>query len=532
MRGRGMKYRDLFSDLFHLSYGRKSVLALIFVILLFSSSFAFTPVSSSVASDDVRSLIKKAAKLTRNGSFAEAEALLRQAVALDPNRSDAKLELAYVLVKERRLLEAFNLCMPIVESERSNSHAFAVMGATLLTAGRFREARGFFNSSVRLNSREHLAWAGLGLLDFYENNVDQSVDRLTRALIIKNDEPDYLFAAAQSAGRAERFKEAADKYERFLFVTSGIESDRRERIKGLVHFLRQLSHTGKLYMPGGSDETTVPFELVGDRPIIELKINDKSEPLKFVLDTGSGISVISDETARRLKVKPITKGGYAKGIGGDGRFEIVYGLLKKVAIGDVSLKNVPVYLRKFHNPGQQVDGYIGLALISKFLTTIDYGQKTFSLTKRSDDTREFEKNDDLSLPLRLTSSGFLSGEVQLEGVDSILNFIVDTGASISVISNRVAKADGISPFVNDEKMRVIGSAGITDDVASFLLPRITFGNHTRTSIMAVALDLDIINEASGFEQAGILGGNFLKNYRLTFDFKNSKVVFESIKAEN
>jgi hypothetical protein len=42
--------------------------------------------------------------------------------------------------------------------------------------------------------------------------------------------------------------------------------------------------------------------------------------------------------------------------------------------------------------------------------------------------------------------------------------------------------------------------------------------------------LDIINETSGFEQAGILGGNFLKNYRLTFDFKNSRVTFEPVSS--
>jgi hypothetical protein len=51
---------------------------------------------------------------------------------------------------------------------------------------------------------------------------------------------------------------------------------------------------------------------------------------------------------------------------------------------------------------------------------------------------------------------------------------------------------------------------------------VSFGKHSRTSITAIALDLDMINEASGFEQAGILGGNFLRNYRMTFDFKNSK----------
>ena len=77
-------------------------------------------------------------------------------------------------------------------------------------------------------------------------------------------------------------------------------------------------------------------------------------------------------------------------------------------------------------------------------------------------------------------------------------------------------------------MRVIGSAGVTEDVPSFLLPRVSFGTHTCESITAIALDLDMINEASGFEQAGILGGNFLRNYRMTFDFKNSKVIFVPI----
>jgi len=77
-------------------------------------------------------------------------------------------------------------------------------------------------------------------------------------------------------------------------------------------------------------------------------------------------------------------------------------------------------------------------------------------------------------------------------------------------------------------MRVSGAAGVTENVPLFLLPRISFGNHSRESITAVALDLNIINETSGFQQAGILGGNFLINYRLTFDFGNSKVIFEPV----
>jgi predicted aspartyl protease len=307
-----------------------------------------------------------------------------------------------------------------------------------------------------------------------------------------------------------------------------MDTDRRERIKGLISFLNFLGTKTSLYDTAGAEQTSVPFQLIGNRPVIKVKINDSDDYLNFVLDTGSGISVISDATAKRLGIGRVTKGGFAKGIGGDGKFEIVYGFLREVAVGDVDIRNVPVYIRKFHTTNENIDGYIGLSLISKFLTTIDYGKLTFDLQKKGTLLAADAIETNVSLPLRLTSSGFLSGEVKLEGIDNPLNFIVDTGASVSVISDDLADMQEVSRYVQTEKMRVIGSAGVTEDVPSFMLPRVTFGSHSRESVSAIALDLDLINEASGFQQAGILGGNFLRNYRLTFDFKNSKVIFVPI----
>ena len=45
----------------------------------------------------------------------------------------------------------------------------------------------------------------------------------------------------------------------------------------------------------------------------------------FLLDTGSGMSVISDEAARRVGVRAVARVGAARGIGGNGRFDIVTG---------------------------------------------------------------------------------------------------------------------------------------------------------------------------------------------------------------
>jgi tetratricopeptide (TPR) repeat protein/predicted aspartyl protease len=499
------------------------------LVAVAASVSAFGGDVQQVNGDDFRTLLKQGEKFVRRGEYIEAEKVYKRAVEINPAHSGAKLKLASVYLKQRRLSEAYDLSFLVAKAEPSNSNAFAVLGATLLSAGRFPEARKIFLNALRLNKKEALAWAGYGMLDFYENRILDSLSSLREAVFYDSDQPDYYFALAQVSARAEQYKEAADAYNRFLFVSRSTDDDRRARIKGLINFLRFLGQKKTLYVTAGEAETSVPIQVIGNRPVIELRVNDRKQALRFVLDTGSGISVISDQTAKKLGIEPITRGGYAKGIGGDGRFEIVYGFLKEVEIGDVGIKNVPVYIRKFHSTGDQVDGYIGLSLISKFLTTIDYGALTFSLTKKAADIAS--NAESISLPLRLTSSGFLSGEVQLEGIQEPLNFIVDTGASISVISDTVANTDGISSFVKHEKMRVVGSAGITDDVPSFLLPRVSFGSHSRNSITAIALDLDTINEASGFEQAGILGGNFLRNYRMTFDFKNSKVTFVPISQE-
>lgn len=512
----------------NLSKVRFRSLTALFCILLAVPAFGIDDVQQIV--EDPKQLIKKGDKLFRRGDFVGAESHFKRAIASLPNDSTAKLKLAFVYVKMRRLVDAYDLGFPIAKAEPKNSYAFAVVGATLLSAGRFLDARALFISAIRLNRSEALAWAGLGMLDFYENNIEESLANLQEAVFHEPMEGDYVYALAQVSARSEKYKEAAQAYEDFLRVSRNSDDERRARIKGLINFLRYLGNKSSLYQTAGAASTEVPFELVGNRPIIKMRVNGRPEPLNFVLDTGSGISVISDETARLMKIKEITKGGFAKGIGGDGKFEIVYGFLKDVEIGKVAVRNVPVYIRKFHSDGK-IDGYIGLSLISKFLTTVDYGSQIFSLYKKDSAPVSITAGEGISLPLRLTSSGFLSGEVQIEGIEAPLNFIVDTGASVSVISDEVATHGAMVPHVQLEKMRVIGAAGITEDVPSFLLPRISFGTHSRKRITAIALDLDLINEASGFEQAGILGGNFLRNYRMTFDFKNSKVTFVSVNKE-
>ena len=40
--------------------------------------------------------------------------------------------------------------------------------------------------------------------------------------------------------------------------------------------------------------------------------------------------------------------------------------------------------------------------------------------------------------------------------------------------------------------------------------------------------MEPINETAGFEQTGIVGGNFLRHYRVTFDFPRAVVRLEPL----
>jgi predicted aspartyl protease len=296
-----------------------------------------------------------------------------------------------------------------------------------------------------------------------------------------------------------------------------------------------------LYVLAGENKTTLPFESIDGRPILKVRANNSKETLRFVLDTGSGMSVISEETAKKLSLRPVARGGQARAVGGGGKFDIVYGFLDSIELGDVRVESVPVYIRHFYDEKNPVDGYLGLSVIVKFIASVDYGEKVFMLRRPSENFVKdlwgirISRNSVqplgpgvLEIPLRTTSSGFLSGEVHLEGIERPLNFIVDTGASVSVVSERLTKEEDLSNYLEPTRLRIYGAAGIADDVKSLLLPKVMLGTITRERISAAILDLDPVNETAGFTQMGILGANYLRHFRVSFDFQRGLLRLEPL----
>lgn len=503
--------------------GRMAVgsLAALSICLLLSAG----SVNVAFAGDKTRN---RAERALRQGEYELAEKLFREVLARDARDNTARLGLSYTLLKLRRIGDAYDHAARVIAIDPLSSRAHALLGAALLASGDFRMSVEEFRTALSIKDNEALAIAGLAMIDFYENRLSSSLSGLRRAVFINSNEPDFIFSLAQAASRAERYREAADAYERFLMISPRTDTDRRARIRGLIDFLRYLGNQSSLYDVSGAGQTSVRFDLPNNRPIINVRVNGRKEPLRFVLDTGSGISVISDETAKRLGIKAIARGGMARAVGG--KFEIVYGFIQSMEIGEARIDNIPVYIRHFYNDEIPVDGYIGLAVITKYITTVDYGRRTFSLNRQRSktDAAELVSPTSIEIPIRTTSSGFLSGEVQVEGVNQPFNFIIDTGASISVVSEKLMELDEMHNFKHPSRMRVYGAAGVAEGVQTLILPRVLLGTQAREKVDVAVLDLEPVNETTGFVQSGIIGGNFLRHFRVTFDFKKSVIWLETL----
>jgi tetratricopeptide (TPR) repeat protein len=528
------------------------IVSLSVVLLSFS-------LSQSALAESRGKALKRAEKELRQANFREAEKIYLHLLEKDQKDKEARLGLSFTLIKLGRFQESFENAALVIAGDPLSARGYTLLGISLLRSGEFNNSIEALYTAVKFNNREALAISGLAEIEYFENRSRNAYDWLKRAIQIDPLEPDYYISLARACSRLEYYGEAADAYQRFLDVSPKTDAERRARIRGLIDFYRYLGTT-KIHRTTGKELTTLKFNLVNHRPFVSVMINNKG-PMRFVVDTGASLSVISDKAAEQLGIRPVARGGNARAIGGSGTFPIVYGLLDSITIGDARIEAVPVYIRTVHiaqdTPEEErADGYIGLSVLANYAVTLDYRSKQMSLDRspirnedltanRNDTARPELPGPDLSIvgqgkpgaskaeptkppgtgeafeiPIRSTSGGLASAETHLPSLDRPLNFIIDTGATVSVISKAAVKRHQLEGLkLKGETFRVIGAAGIQDGVEALGLSTLSVNGLKKKNARALILDLDSVNETSGFEQHGILGGDYLAHFMVVLDLR-------------
>lgn len=137
---------------------------------------------------------------------------------------------------------------------------------------------------------------------------------------------------------------------------------------------RPSTHADDFSLPSGT--TTIPFELVDNHVYLDVSIDGKG-PFHFIFDTG-GSNYLDSDVAKQLG---LTAAGSANGMGVGAKTEAVrFATVNTLRVGDATLRKQvfvvgPVRAGFGMSSGKPVDGLIGFEVLSRFITTFDYGSK-------------------------------------------------------------------------------------------------------------------------------------------------------------
>jgi predicted aspartyl protease len=265
----------------------------------------------------------------------------------------------------------------------------------------------------------------------------------------------------------------------------------------------------------------VKFRLAGGaQPLILLPVEvDGEGPFEFILDTGAGTSLLSSELGEKLRVRVV---GSKQGQSAGGAVSVSLAKVTSLAVGAAKLEDMDVGLVDLSHIGEtigaRIDGDLGYNFLKHFRITLDYRNNEMRL----DDPKRFELAG-MSSAVTEVAMRLASPAKPLILVDVYANgrgpfqFAIDTGTSTTAITPELAKQLGIT----SSPIGPATTGGAQVNVTAGILPSFQVGGARIEQMTVVVADFfTMLSKAAGAKLDGIVGYNFLRNYKVALDYPN------------
>jgi predicted aspartyl protease len=266
--------------------------------------------------------------------------------------------------------------------------------------------------------------------------------------------------------------------------------------------------------PSPSDDVSgsvLPFRLSSGFLIqVEGRIGDQAH-LKFILDTGASISIVSEKLAQKLKLKPDAHP--AQGFDFDRNLQWETATIPEIQFGPIRAANVAVlvgHLARYSEFASKADAIIGVDLLNLSDVTIDFEAKKLIF--------------DLTEPRTYRAGGSPMAQcliVEFLVQDRPVHLIVDTGLEGTLFYE--ARLRRSVPGLRTAGSAQNATIGGRVQVKQVTLPDVTFGNRNR-QLPVVFLPAPPENMLPGID--GIVGIVALQPRRVHFDFSRKTLTWE------
>jgi predicted aspartyl protease len=264
----------------------------------------------------------------------------------------------------------------------------------------------------------------------------------------------------------------------------------------------------------------VKFRLAGGvQPLILLPVKINAQgPFDFILDTGAGTSLLSSELAKRLDVKVI---GSKEGQSAGGTVSVSLARVDSIAVGAATLDDVDVGVVDLGQIGKtvgaKIDGDLGYNFLKYFRITIDYRacQIRFDDPKRVEHFKSSARTE-VALRLAHPAKPLILVDVHANGRGPF-QFAIDTGTSTTAITPELAKELGVA----SSPIGAATTGGAQVAVTAGVLQSFMVGGAKIDNMSVVVADFfQMLSNAVGVKLDGIVGYNFLRDYKVVIDYPN------------
>ena len=271
------------------------------------------------------------------------------------------------------------------------------------------------------------------------------------------------------------------------------------------------------------ENSKAKFRLAGGaQPLILLpvRVNGRG-PFEFILDTGAGTSLLSSELAAQLAVKIIgSKDGQSAG----GKVAVSLAKVDSLAVAETKVEDVDVGIvdlsRIGKTVGAQIDGDLGYNFLEHFRVTIDYRECEI----RFEDPKRVESfargaQTEVSMRLAGPAKPLILVDVHANGCGPF-QVAVDTGTSTTAIAPELAQQLGLKP----SPVGAGTTGGAPVDFHAGSLQSFQLGGARIDNMPVVVADFfTMLNAAIGAKLDGIVGYNFLRNYKVVVDYPGDRL---------
>ena len=279
-----------------------------------------------------------------------------------------------------------------------DADAMALYGDSLWASGLFEEAELRYRDALAFAPELPRGFHGMARSMLARSQLDEAMNQAQAALRLAPRDLEVHHTVGAIYERMHKYEEAAVAYGNYVNLLPNKDtSEKASWSRAEIRFLRSFAQRVPFEADPGTDDQvfTVDFKLVNDKVVVRARVNDAG-PQDFVVDTGAESTIITEPTARRLGVAPITY-TLSAGVGETGLRGLQLARINSLELGTLKLRNVPCIIKSpplRDLPSSETESLSPIAL--GYSMIIDY--KTHKLT--------FGKHlpieaGDLELPLRV-----------------------------------------------------------------------------------------------------------------------------------